>query len=157
MEGGDALVVFFELASDESIHAATRAALERWGRIEFLVNNAVEWGAGSPGNPPLFEARPSDEWRKVLRANIEGAYAAIQAVVPSMRERHWGRIVNVSSGLAVNGIPGSAAYSAAKSALHGITRSLFEELAPAGILTNVVRASGHTPSSCFVIAVTDEP
>lgn len=139
-EGGDALVVFFDLASDDSIHAAARAAIERWGRIDILVNNAVQWGAGSPGNAPLFEARPSDEWRTVLRANIEGAYAAIQAVVPSMRERRWGRIVNVSSGLAVNGIPGSSAYSAAKSALHGIARSLFKELAPAGILTNVVMA-----------------
>ncbi|WP_438029352.1 SDR family NAD(P)-dependent oxidoreductase [Sorangium sp. So ce233] len=139
-EGGDALVVFFDLASDDSIHAAARAAIERWGHIDILVNNAVEWGARAPGTATLFEARPSDEWRTVLRANIEGAYAAIQAVVPSMRERRWGRIVNVSSGLAVNGMHGSAAYSAAKSALHGITRTLYKELAPAGILTNVVMA-----------------
>ncbi|WP_437681122.1 SDR family NAD(P)-dependent oxidoreductase [Sorangium sp. So ce131] len=139
-QGGDALVVFFDLASDDSIRAAAAAALERWGRIDVLVNNAVQWGSVAPGSAPPFEALPGDEWRKVLRANIEGAYAAIQAVVPSMRERRWGRIVNVSSGLAVNGMPGSSAYSAAKSALHGLTRSLFKELAPAGILTNVVMA-----------------
>jgi 3-oxoacyl-[acyl-carrier protein] reductase len=60
--------------------------------------------------------------------------------VASMRQNRWGRIVTVSSGLAVNGLPGSAGYSAAKAALHGLTRSLFTELAPDGILINVVMA-----------------
>jgi 3-oxoacyl-[acyl-carrier protein] reductase len=81
---------------------------------------------------------PADEWRAFLRANAEGPYAAIQAVLPSMRARGWGRTVNVSSGIAVDGLPGSGPYAAAKAALHGPTRTLAKELGPVGILVNVV-------------------
>src|SRR5262249_61278070 len=84
------------------------------------------------------EALPADEWQDLLRVNIEGAYAATQAAVPSMRSRGWGRIVNVSSGVAVDGVPGTGPYAAAKAALHGLTRTLAKELGPDGILVNVV-------------------
>jgi 3-oxoacyl-[acyl-carrier protein] reductase len=87
-----------------------------------------------------FDEYPFEELRAHLRANVEGTILATQVAVASMRKQHWGRIVTVSSGLAVNGMPGSAGYSAAKSALHGLTRSLFTELAPDGILVNVVMA-----------------
>jgi 3-oxoacyl-[acyl-carrier protein] reductase len=136
--GGDACVVFFDLGSHESIRAAAEAVLARWGRIDILVNNAVAWGQRAPDQAPAFEHLPADEWRPLLRANVEGAFAAVQAVVPTMRERRWGRIVNVSSGVAVDGLPGAGWYAAAKAALHGLTRTLAKELGPAGILTNVV-------------------
>jgi 3-oxoacyl-[acyl-carrier protein] reductase len=136
--GGEALAVPLDLASDRSIHAAVHAALERWGRVDILVNNAIYWGDRRPWETPPFEQEPSEQWLPYLRLNSEGPYAAIQAVVPSMRERGWGRIVNVSSGIAVDGLPGSAPYGAAKAALHGLTRTLSKELGPAGILVNVV-------------------
>jgi 3-oxoacyl-[acyl-carrier protein] reductase len=136
--GSEALAVALDLASIESIHAAARSVLERWGHIDILVNNAVQWGNRLPWNVPPFEELPPEEWRALLRENTEGAYAAIQAVVPSMRERSWGRIVNVSSGVAVDGLPGSGPYAAAKAALHGLTRTLSKELGPTGILVNVV-------------------
>ncbi len=138
--GGEALVSFLDLASPPSIQATVKAALERWDRLDVLVNNAVEFGKRPPGQGTPFEEVPLEDWLPVLRSNVEGAFVAIQAVLPAMRRRRWGRIVNVSSGLAVNGIPGSAAYSAAKAALHGLTRTLYRELAPDGILTNVVMA-----------------
>ncbi len=87
---------------------------------------------------PPFEREPPEQWRTYLRLNFEGPYAAIQAVLPAMRERGWGRIVNISSGIAVDGLPGSAPYGAAKAALHGLTHTLCKELGPAGILVNVV-------------------
>jgi 3-oxoacyl-[acyl-carrier protein] reductase len=74
----------------------------------------------------------------LLRANTEGPYAAIQAAVRSMRARGWGRIVNVSSGIAVDGLPGAGPYAFAKAGLHRLTRTLSKELGPAGILVNVV-------------------
>ena len=74
----------------------------------------------------------------MLRGNLEGAHLAIQAVLPSMRRNQWGRIVNVSSAVAADGYPGAATYGAAKAGLHGMTRTLAKELAPYGILTNVV-------------------
>lgn len=138
--GGDALVSFLDLGSPPSIQATVQAALERWDRLDVLVNNAVHWGMRPPGQAGRFEEVPLEEWSAMLRPNIEGAFAATHAVLPAMRKRRWGRIVNVSSGLARNGIQGSAAYSAAKAALHGLTRTLYRELAPEGILINVVMA-----------------
>jgi NAD(P)-dependent dehydrogenase (short-subunit alcohol dehydrogenase family) len=132
------LAVPLDLASIDPVHAAARAVLERWGRVDVLVNNAVQWGSRLPWSMPLFEELPPEEWRGLLRANTEGAYAAIQAVLPAMRARRWGRIVNVSSGVAVDGVPGAGPYAAAKAALHGLTRTLAKELGPAGILVNVV-------------------
>jgi 3-oxoacyl-[acyl-carrier protein] reductase len=136
--GGKAMFVPYDLADGSSIRKAVARVLERWGRIDILVNNAVEWGPRQPGERPPFERLPESEWQSMLRSNVEGAMMTIQAVLPSMRERRWGRIVNVSSGIAVDGLPGAGIYAASKSALHGLTRSLFKELGPDGILTNVV-------------------
>ncbi|WP_394848752.1 SDR family oxidoreductase [Pendulispora brunnea] len=138
--GGEALIVPLDLASGDSVRSAVDAVLAKWGRLDVLVNNAVEWGSRRPSELPPFEEVPAAYWHDVFRSNSEGHFAAIQAVLPSMRKRHWGRIVNVSSGLAIHGIPGSGFYSAAKSSLHGLTRALYRELAPDGILTNVVMA-----------------
>jgi 3-oxoacyl-[acyl-carrier protein] reductase len=136
--GSDALAVQLDLASLESVQGAMALVIDRWGHIDILVNNAVDWGSRLPANMPAFEDVPADEWRALLRANSEGPYVAIQAAVPSMRARGWGRIVNVSSGIAVDGLPGAGPYAVAKAGLHGLTRTLSKELGPAGILVNVV-------------------
>jgi 3-oxoacyl-[acyl-carrier protein] reductase len=136
--GSEALAVPLDLAEIDSVRAAVRAVLDRWGRIDILVNNAVQWPSRRPWEMPPFEDLPAAEWRPFLRAHTEGPYAAIQAVLPSMRALGWGRIVNVSSGVAVDGVPGTGPYAAAKAALHGLTRTLSKELGPAGILVNVV-------------------
>jgi NAD(P)-dependent dehydrogenase (short-subunit alcohol dehydrogenase family) len=117
---------------------AARTALDTWGRIDVLVNNAVHWGSRLPWAAPLFQELPAAEWQAPLRANTGGPYAAIQAVLPSMRARRWGRIVNVSSGVAVDGVPGTGPYGAARATMHGLTRTLAKELGPVGILVNVV-------------------
>jgi 3-oxoacyl-[acyl-carrier protein] reductase len=102
-----------------------------------VVNNAVHGGERVVVQG-LFENVPSGQWRDLLCGNFEGAHVAIMAVLPYMRRNRWGRIVNVSSGVAADGYPGGATYGAAKAALHGLTRTLARELAPEGILTNVV-------------------
>jgi 3-oxoacyl-[acyl-carrier protein] reductase len=136
--GGEALVRPFDLGSLDSVTACRDAALEAWGRIDILVNNAISWGELAPVDIPAFEALPPAEWLERLRANIGGAYAAAQAVVPSMRSRGWGRIVNMSSTLALASVPGASWYSTVKAALLGLTRNLSVELGPAGILANAV-------------------
>lgn len=136
--GGTALAVPLELASLESVSAAVHAVVEAFGGLDILVNNAVQWGDRRPWAIPPFEEVPVAEWRGLLRENTEAAYAAIQAALPTMRGRGWGRIVNVSSGIAVDGLPGAGPYAAAKAAMHGLTRTLAKELGPAGILVNVV-------------------
>lgn len=135
---GEALVIFFDLASDDSIRDAANRILGEWGRIDVLVNNAVQWATRTMSDAPPFERLPPAEWREALRPNIEGAYAAMQAVLPSMRERRWGRIVNISAVIARDGMRGAGWYATAKSALHGLTRSLAREVGSDGILVNVV-------------------
>src|SRR4029453_14945956 len=112
--GGEAYAVHLDLTSIDSINGAAADVLKRWGRIDVLVNNAVQWGARRPQEAPLFEQLPPAEGQAFLRGNTDGPYAAIQAVLPSMRERRWGRIVTVSSGVAVDGLPGAGPYSPAK-------------------------------------------
>jgi 3-oxoacyl-[acyl-carrier protein] reductase len=138
--GVEALALPLDLGNERSIRDAVEAVVERWGRLDVLVNNAVEWAPARAGGALPFEEVEFGEVRSQVRANVEGTIATTQAAVAVMRRRRWGRIVSVSSGLAVHGMPGSAIYSASKAALHGLTRSLSAELAPDGILTNVVMA-----------------
>jgi 3-oxoacyl-[acyl-carrier protein] reductase len=138
--GTEAAVVPFDLASEASVRSAIAAVIDRWGQLDVLVNNAVQWASDSPVDESPFDEQPFEAIRAQLRANVEGTLAATHAALVSMRRNRWGRIVTVSSGLAVRGAAGSTAYSAAKSALHGMTRALFTELAPQGILVNVVMA-----------------
>src|SRR5512145_3042725 len=77
-QGGEARAVELDLASPETIQSAVATALERWDRVDILVNNAVEWGKRLPFDIPPFEEIPIPEWRELLRSNIEGAYVAIQ-------------------------------------------------------------------------------
>ena len=135
-EGTEALVVPYDLGDDASIQASVRAVLERWGTINVLVNNAVRWGPS--GGPQLFEEEPVAQWRDMLRSSLEGIYLTIQEVLPAMRPRGWGRIVNVSSNLVEDTRAGPSSYITAKSGLHGLTCHLAWALGPAGILTNVV-------------------
>jgi 3-oxoacyl-[acyl-carrier protein] reductase len=135
--GGEAMVTRLDISSDQSIRDAVDAVAARWDRIDILVNNAVHGSERVVVQGP-FEEVPSEQWRDLLRGNFEGAHLAIMAVLPYMRRNRWGRIVNVSSAVAADGYPGGATYGAAKAALHGLTRTLARELAPQGILTNVV-------------------
>jgi 3-oxoacyl-[acyl-carrier protein] reductase len=135
--GGEGAAVSLHLGEPGTISATAAAALERWGRIDALVNNAVDWGSPTSWDRG-FEEVARDHWWPLLEANLGGPYAAIQAVLPAMRARSWGRIVNISSTIAVDGMAGSGTYAAAKGALHGLTRTLARELGPSGILANVV-------------------
>lgn len=136
--GADAMALEMDLASADSIRAAASAVIARWGGIDILVNNAVDWGAFMPSEAPRFEDIPVADWQRSIRANLEGVWFALQAVVPSMRARGFGRIVNLSSGVALDGVVGGSPYASAKAGLHGLTNVLARELGPAGILVNVV-------------------
>lgn len=137
--GGQALVVPLDITAAEKISGATDMISKQWNQINVLVNNAVVW----PERPDkaqsrLFEDVKHEEWTTTFRNNLEGTYAMIQQVLPFMRGNDWGRIINISSNLAEDGLPGSGAYAAAKAGLHGLTKVLSKELAPDKILTNAV-------------------
>lgn len=135
--GGQALVVAYDLGRSETITQTVETIGEQWGRIDVLVNNAVQWGSLEEMSK-RFEEVPMSSWKATLDLSLAGVYHTLQHVVPLMRAQGWGRIVNVSSNVAEDGIPGAGAYAAAKAGLHGLTRVLARELGPAGILSNVV-------------------
>ncbi len=135
--GGQAVVVPYDLANEETIAQAVETIVQQWGGIDVLVNNAVQWGSLEDMGK-RFEEVPVSSWKPTLELSLAGVYHTLQHVVPLMRAQGWGRIVNVSSNVAEDGIPGAGAYAAAKAGLHGLTRVLARELGPVGILSNVV-------------------
>jgi NAD(P)-dependent dehydrogenase (short-subunit alcohol dehydrogenase family) len=137
--GGEALALPLELGRLDSCDAAIAAVRDRWGGIDVLVANAVQWPDRGAEDAGGFEYMRVERWRTTLRTNLEGTFATVRAALPAMRDRETaGRIVLVSSGLAEEGMPGGGDYGAAKAGLHGLARSLAWELGREGILVNVV-------------------
>src|SRR6266700_4183506 len=134
--GGSAITAPFDLVADDGASELARGVAARWGGIDVLVNCA----GGRDRNAPLgsrFEDT-TRQWQATLDTDLAGPYRLLQAAVPLMRGRGWGRIVLVSSGAGEEGWQGAAAYAAAKAGLLGLARSLAWELGPDGILVNVV-------------------
>jgi 3-oxoacyl-[acyl-carrier protein] reductase len=133
--GGEAAAVHLDLEDHSTIAPAAAQA----GPVDALVANAVRWGSLRPGSV-AFEDVPAAEWSAAMHANVVGNALLVQAVLPEMRRRGWGRIVFVSSGIAEEGVPGPGPYGTAKMALHGMTRALAWEAGKDGILVNVAVA-----------------
>lgn len=131
-------VLPLDVSRDDSIAAAIREA----GPIDVLVNNA---GIGVVG---AFEATPMAHVRKVFDTNTFGVMAMCQAVIPQMRERRSGVIVNVTSSVTLASMPLAAAYTASKLAIEGFTGSLAHELAHFNIRAMTV-APGYAPTTRF--------
>jgi 3-oxoacyl-[acyl-carrier protein] reductase len=122
-----------DVTDDAAVAAATRRTEELAGRIDILVNNA---GISGP-NKLSWDYEPA-EWRNVIEVDLTSAYLCCRAVVPGMRRRQYGRIVNMASIAGKEGNPNAAAYSAAKAGLIGLTKSLGKELAGSGVIVNCV-------------------
>jgi NAD(P)-dependent dehydrogenase (short-subunit alcohol dehydrogenase family) len=140
--GTDAVGVTADVTSPEALDALAAAAADAFGGTDILVNNAGIF-AGLEFRP--FTEIPLDEWHKVLDVNVLGCFLAARAVVPQMRARGGGRIVNIGSTSQLKGTVGLVHYSASKGAVAGLTRALARELGPDNILVNQV-APGFTLS-----------
>jgi 3-oxoacyl-[acyl-carrier protein] reductase len=130
--GAEAESFAADIADGRAAEALVERVIERFGRIDGLVNNA-----GLTLVKPFLETEPA-EWDAVIRTDLTAAYHTCRAVLPSMVERGSGTIVNMASRLGQIGIAETAAYSAAKAGLIGLTRSLAREFGPRGIRINAV-------------------
>jgi NAD(P)-dependent dehydrogenase (short-subunit alcohol dehydrogenase family) len=131
-----------DVASEEDVQRLTEEVVARHGGIDILVNNAGLFA--SLGMRPFTEI-PLEEWRRVMDVNVASMFLTCRAVVPLMRERGGGKIVNISSGTAFRGVPFSLHYVSSKGAIVSFTRALARELGKDGIHVNCV-APGFTMS-----------
>ena len=130
--GCRALPLQADVAEAEDVVHLVAASLDAFGHIDILVNNAALHRGRR------VEKLPESDWDAVIDSCLKGAYHCCQHLVPHMRARGGGRIINISSSVGRIGWPGDTAYGAAKSGLIGFTRSLAKEVAPDGITANVV-------------------
>ncbi len=133
-EIGNAVSAFKVDVSDLAAVEATRdATLKAFGKIDILVNNAGITG----NNKPVWDI-DLDDWRKVMRVNLDGPFICSKAIVPAMIDKKYGRIVNIASIAGKEGNPNAAHYSASKAGVIALTKSLGKELAAHDILVNAV-------------------
>jgi 3-oxoacyl-[acyl-carrier protein] reductase len=122
-----------ELTDEASVSAAAQATIERYGQIDILVNNAGITG----GNGTTWQIEPA-VWRRVIEVNLVAPYLVSRAIVPHMIARRYGRIVNIASIAGKEGNANASHYSASKSGLIALTKSLGKELSQHGVLVNCV-------------------
>ncbi len=145
--GGKAAAFALDVASGESISTGAKSILERFGKVEILVNNA-----GITRDGLMLRMRRPD-WEDVLGTNLTGAFLLTQAVLSPMLRNRWGRIINITSVVGRTGQAGQVNYAASKAGLIGMTRSMAREVASRGITVNAV-APGYIETP--MTAVLDE-
>ncbi|MFE5837485.1 SDR family NAD(P)-dependent oxidoreductase, partial [Arthrobacter sp. NPDC056493] len=134
--GGLGLAVRVNVADEASVAAMVDTVIEKWGRIDVLINNASVFATIEKGP---FDEIPLAQWEQVLKVNVTGTYLCVRAVAAHMRRAGFGRIVNVSSDSVTRGTVNYLHYVTSKSAVIGMTNSLARELGGYGITVNCVR------------------
>jgi len=139
--GADAIGIAADVANETSVAAAAAMTAKRLGGIDILVTSAAITGP----NATLAEY-PTEQWRRVIDINLNGAFYCNRAVVPFMLKAGYGRIVNIASIAGKEGNPNASAYSASKAGVIAMTKSLAKELAKTNITINCVTpAAVKTP------------
>jgi 3-oxoacyl-[acyl-carrier protein] reductase len=147
--GGQGAVFALDIASEDSIKTAARAVVERFGKVEILVNNA-----GITRDGLMLRMKRAD-WDGVLSTNLTGAFLLTQAVLSPMLKNRWGRIINISSVVGRTGQAGQVNYAASKAGLIGLTRSIAREVASRGITVNAV-APGYIETPMTAVLNDDQ-
>jgi 3-oxoacyl-[acyl-carrier protein] reductase len=148
--GAEALAVPTDVSQEADAARLARTTLERFGRIDGLVNNAAIFQR--PGlTRGSFEKIPIDEWDRVMAVNLRGIFLCTRAVVPQMKAQRGGKIVNISSGTVFSGTPHFTHYVTSKAGVIGFTRALARELGDFNICVNAV-----TPGQTLSLEPTDD-
>jgi NAD(P)-dependent dehydrogenase (short-subunit alcohol dehydrogenase family) len=131
--GNGSFAIEADVTQADSARAAVEDAIRHTGRIDILVNNAGIAGRAAP----IWE-QTDEDWQRNIAVNLTGVFNLCRAVVPHMRSRGYGRIVNIASIAGKEGNPRMTPYSATKAGVIGLTKSLGKELATDGICVNAV-------------------
>jgi 2-dehydro-3-deoxy-L-rhamnonate dehydrogenase (NAD+) len=127
------LTVAVDVTDASQVDEAAARTIKAFGQVDVLMNSA---GVTGPTTPVL--SYPREDWRRIVDIHLHGTFYCCQALIPQMVERGYGRVVNVASVAGKEGNPNLSAYSAAKAAVIGFTKSLGKELATTGVLVNTV-------------------
>jgi len=133
--GGEALVLQTDVSSEKSTQEMAETAVDRFGRIDVLVNNAAIF-YGLPLK--TFDEFTVEEWDRLMAVNLKGAWLCCKAVVNQMRAQKKGKIINVASGTFIAGFPLLCHYTVSKGGIVGLTRVLANELGEYGVNVNAV-------------------
>lgn len=128
--GRNALAVHADITDESQVTAMVQQTLDAFGHIDILINNA------GVSRDAVSWKMSLETWQEVLNTNLTGAFLCTKAVVPAMRRTQWGRIVNISSIVCQMGVPGTAAYSASKAGLIGLTKTTAREVIRQNITVN---------------------
>lgn len=139
--GVEVLTYACDVSDETTVNNVVKDAISKLGKIDILINNAALWRARSS-----FLDIPSDDWRKYIDVNVMGVVYFTKAVLPSMLENSWGRIINVSSVAGVYGNARMVHYSTTKGAVIAFTKALAKEVTEKGILVNCVSPGSVSPS-----------
>ena len=142
--GHDALAVTTDVSQPESTDTMARLTMERFGRIDGIINNAAIYQRPAVTRGP-FEEIPVEEWDRLMGVNLRGVFLCCRAVVPHMKAQGSGKIVNISSGTVFNGSTQMLHYVTSKAGVIGLTRALARELGDYNINVNAI-APGLTVS-----------
>lgn len=140
----EALAVHTDVSDERSAKEMTAAALQRFGRIDVLINNAAIF-ATIPMNRGRIETIDPQEWDRLMAVNLRGLFFCCRAVLPAMRTQKSGKIINIASGTVFAGSPGRIHYVTSKAATIGFSRTLAREVGGDNITVNVL-APGNTLS-----------
>lgn len=133
--GARALSVRVDVADDVSVRAMAQAALDKFGRIDGLINNAAYFREVKLTD---FEDLDPAQWDRLFAVNVKGVWQCCKAVMPAMRKQGSGSIVNIASVVAVAGQPGYLHYVASKGAVLSMTKGLAKEVGKHGVRVNVI-------------------
>ncbi len=141
---GQALAVRVDVSKEEATKRMAAETLDRFGRIDVLINNAAVF-AVVPMNRGGIETIEPEEWDRLMAVNLRGLFFCCRAVLPAMRAQKSGKIINIASGTVFAGSPGRIHYVTSKAATIGFTRTLAREVGDYNINVNVL-APGNTLS-----------
>jgi len=155
--GGDAMYVRTDMAVEDDVVAAVRAAVDRYGKLTALVNNAAPTELMGPGRLDRRVTELTNEgWDAIMLVALKAVVWACKHAIPEIAKTDGGAIVNISSAASLLGTPGLDAYTAAKGALNTLTRSMAVEYAPDGIRVNCI-VSGMVLTSEGAFKMMDDP